>query len=224
MTETEAYVQRSSRTVAGLDSHGERPHRAGDYSFNNIGISSFFMLSSTMPDELRAEKGYYTVGGCGGNIAWHTENDMIDIADRDILLRDIKVYLAMTVPASPTPKSCRSTGGRQPTSSSRRSTKYQQAAGDGVRSCARRASAGLSLDKALDGFYAAVEAGQRAGRPANDGDPGPGAHPGADQLHARLRASGTIPAMPIPPLPTIALAAELERPSDRQGRLRQGRN
>ncbi len=39
------------------------------------------------------KKGYYAVGGCGGNIAWHTENDTLEIADRDILLRDIKVYL-----------------------------------------------------------------------------------------------------------------------------------
>ena len=51
------------------------------------------MLSSTMTPEKRAEKGYYAVGGCGGNIAWHTENDTIEIADKDILLRDIKVYL-----------------------------------------------------------------------------------------------------------------------------------
>ncbi len=50
------------------------------------------MLLSTMPKELLKEKGYYPVGGCGGNIAWHTENDTLDIADRDNLLRDLKVY------------------------------------------------------------------------------------------------------------------------------------
>jgi hypothetical protein len=71
----------------------ERPHQAGDYSFNNIGLPSFFMLSSTMPDALRAEKNYYDVSGCGANIAWHTENDTIEIADRDNLLRDMKIYL-----------------------------------------------------------------------------------------------------------------------------------
>ena len=60
-----------------------RPPQAGDYSFNNIGLSSFFMLSSTMPDALRQEKHYYDVSGCGGNIAWHTENDTLEIADRD---------------------------------------------------------------------------------------------------------------------------------------------
>jgi len=70
-----------------------RPPQAGDYSFNNIGLPSLFMLSSTMPDALREEKAYYDVSGCGGNIAWHTENDTLEIADRDILLKDMKIYL-----------------------------------------------------------------------------------------------------------------------------------
>ena len=33
------------------------------------------------------------MSGCGGNIAWHTENDTLEIADRDILLKDMKIYL-----------------------------------------------------------------------------------------------------------------------------------
>ncbi len=70
-----------------------RPPQAGDYSFNNIGLPSFFMLSSTMPEAVRREKNYYDVSGCGANIAWHTENDTIEIADRDILLTDMKIYL-----------------------------------------------------------------------------------------------------------------------------------
>jgi len=70
-----------------------RPPQAGDYSFNNIGLPSFFMLSSTMPEAVRHEKGYYDVSGCGANIAWHTENDQLEIADRDNLLTDIKIYL-----------------------------------------------------------------------------------------------------------------------------------
>lgn len=73
-------------------SEGIRPIRAGDISFNNLGISTFYMLSSTMPQELLEEKGYYTVGGCGGNIEWHTEGDTLEIADQEILLKDIKVY------------------------------------------------------------------------------------------------------------------------------------
>ena len=70
-----------------------RPPQAGDYSFNNIGLPSLFMLSSTMPDALRAEKGYYDVSGCGANIAWHTENDTMAIADPAILMTDMKIYL-----------------------------------------------------------------------------------------------------------------------------------
>jgi len=81
------------RDVTGVEPTWTRPLRAGDYSFNNLGLSGAFMLSSTMPDDLRAEKGYYPVGGCGANIAWHTEDDTLEIADRDHLLRDIRVYL-----------------------------------------------------------------------------------------------------------------------------------
>ena len=71
-----------------------RPPRAGDYSFNGIGLTGFYMLSSTMSEEAKAEKNYYPVGGCGANIEWHTEDDLIHILDKDILLRDIKMYAA----------------------------------------------------------------------------------------------------------------------------------
>jgi N-acetylated-alpha-linked acidic dipeptidase len=97
MKETEAYAQAVIRQVTGLPAQGERPHRAGDYAFNNIGVSSLMMLSSTMPQSLAAEKGYYAVGGCGGNIAWHTENDRLEIADRETMERDIRVYLGLVV-------------------------------------------------------------------------------------------------------------------------------
>lgn len=93
MAEATAWAGDIIRDVTGQDMQAERPVRAGDYSFNNIGLSGFFMLLSTMPDDLRAEKDYYAVGGCGGNIAWHTEDDTLEVADRDILLKDIKIYL-----------------------------------------------------------------------------------------------------------------------------------
>jgi N-acetylated-alpha-linked acidic dipeptidase len=80
--------------TAGMTPQPERPPRAGDYSFNGIGLSSFYMLSSTMSEEDRAAKQYYAVGGCGGNIAWHTEDDLMEIADKDNLLRDMRVYAA----------------------------------------------------------------------------------------------------------------------------------
>jgi N-acetylated-alpha-linked acidic dipeptidase len=94
MTEAVDLCQTAIRDATGQDSEMERPHQAGDYSFNNIGITSFYMLLSTMPPELAEEKGYYVVGGCGGNIAWHTENDTLEIADKDNLLRDLRVYIA----------------------------------------------------------------------------------------------------------------------------------
>ena len=74
-----------------------RPPQAGDYSFNNIGLPSLFMLSSTMPEALRREKNYYDVSGCGANIAWHTENDTIEIADKNILAVDMRIYLLATL-------------------------------------------------------------------------------------------------------------------------------
>ena len=93
MSEMQAHVTAVIEEVAGQSPVFKRPNQAGDYSFNNIGISSYYMLSSTMPEALRAEKGYYAVSGCGGNIAWHTENDTLVIADKDVLRRDIEIYL-----------------------------------------------------------------------------------------------------------------------------------
>lgn len=94
MSETVPLVDAAIRATTGITPRPERPPRAGDYSFNDIGLSSFYMLSSTMSEEDRAAKGYYAVGGCGGNIAWHTEDDLMEIADKDNLLRDMRVYAA----------------------------------------------------------------------------------------------------------------------------------
>jgi hypothetical protein len=208
MKETEAFAQRTIKAVTGLDAHGERPHRAGDYSFNNIGISSLMMLSSTMPDALRDEKGYYAVGGCGGNIAWHTENDTVEIADRGIMLRDIKVYLEIAggiADAEILPFDWRA----QLDEFVATVDAYQHAAGAGFDLGPAKA-ASLSLRRALAGFYADVEAGRVQPRSAND----------VIQRLARILVPINYtavsrfrhdPALPIPPLPTIALAAELER-------------
>ena len=94
MSEAHDFAARSVQDATGAGFTGERPHQAGDYSFNNIGISSLFMLLSSMPLERIDELGYYSVGGCGANIAWHTENDTLEIADKDNLLRDLRVYAA----------------------------------------------------------------------------------------------------------------------------------
>lgn len=79
--------------VTGAPYEEHFPHRAGDYSFDNLGITGFFMLSSNIPTEVRDERGYHEVGGCGGNSnAWHVSTDTLDKAGKDELIRDIRVY------------------------------------------------------------------------------------------------------------------------------------
>jgi hypothetical protein len=166
MPETWTMVKDVIEQVAGQTPQIARPHQAGDYSFNNIGISSFFMLSSTMPDDLRAEKGYYAVSGCGGNIAWHTENDTLDIADRDILLTDIKIYLASVlrvVNAAVLPVDWRATVDEF----ARTAATYAKAGGDLVDlSAVTGAIDGLGVS--LAAFYAAVDGGRVPADRAND--------------------------------------------------------
>jgi len=93
MPETEAFCTQAIQDTTGQTPGFMRPLRAGDYSFNNIGISSFYMLLSTIPADEKQRMGLYPVGGCGGNIAWHTEDDVLDIADKDNLINDLKVYI-----------------------------------------------------------------------------------------------------------------------------------
>jgi hypothetical protein len=92
MAEVEEFARQAIRDFTGLPATGRHPIRAGDISFNNLGISTFFMLSSTIPASLREKKGLYAVGGCGGNVEWHTEADTLEVADRGNLLRDMRLY------------------------------------------------------------------------------------------------------------------------------------
>jgi hypothetical protein len=103
MAEAESFAKDAIRDFTGQPSDGRYPLRAGDISFSNLGLSTFFMLSSTMSAAQRQEKGYYAVGGCGGNIEWHTEADTLDIADRERLLRDIRLYAGSTFRAANLP-------------------------------------------------------------------------------------------------------------------------
>ena len=54
MSETEPFVERVIRESPGITPQGERPPRAGDYSFNNIGLPAFYMLSL---DDVAGEAG-----------------------------------------------------------------------------------------------------------------------------------------------------------------------
>lgn len=207
MSETDAFIARAIEDVAGKPTFGERPHRAGDYSFNNIGISSYFMLSSTMTVAMREEKGYYAVGGCGGNIAWHTENDTLEIADQDILLRDIKLYLLSVF---------RNANAEILPFDWRETTKefletigtYQQQAGDRFDFSLSKQAA-EDLHAALETFYGGVSSGSIAPAAANAviQDLARILVPINFTREARFRHD---PALTVPPLPTISAASELD--------------
>ena len=97
MAEADRLCRSSIQDALGLSSQRVRPLRAGDYSFNQIGPTGLYMLLSNIPIEERTRRGYYAVGGCGGNIAWHTPDDLMPVADLDILRRDLAVYITTIV-------------------------------------------------------------------------------------------------------------------------------
>jgi N-acetylated-alpha-linked acidic dipeptidase len=224
MSETVPFVDAVVRATTGITPQPERPPRAGDYSFNSIGLSSFYMLSSTMAEADRAARGYYAVGGCGGNIAWHTEDDLMDIADRDNLLRDMRMYAAsvlrtLNAPLHPFDWTRTTAEFRQTLAG------YQQAAGDGVDFAPARAALD-ELDAALDEFYGDAPA-RGTGRTA-----------AARRFNAAQRRLGRLlipvnysrmpafwhdPAVNVPPLPDLAPAAGMARAAGnvaQQGMLR----
>ena len=97
MAEADSLCRSSIRDALGLSAERVRPLRAGDYSFNQIGPTGLYMLLSNIPIEERKRRGYYAVGGCGGNTAWHTPDDLMPVADLEILRRDLAVYLTTIV-------------------------------------------------------------------------------------------------------------------------------
>ena len=215
MSENHDYLAQVIKDVCGKELHSERPHRAGDYSFNDIGLSGYLMLSSAMTDAHREELGYYAVGGCGMNIAWHTENDTLEIADKDILLRDIKVYLLAVfrnANAEILPQDWRATAREfQETLAD-----YQAQAGDAFDFAKAQAAADSLLAK-LEGFYAGIEKGSVDPAAANT----------VIQEMARILVPLNFnrsdrfrhdPALTIPPLPAIEHATKIGSESaDLQG-------
>ena len=157
------------------------------------------MLSSTMPEELKKEKGYYAVSGCGGNIAWHTENDTLEIADREVLKRDIEIYLLSALRhanAEILPVDWRATMAEFRATI----TRYQEAAGDHFDLTPSRHAVD-QLDEALakltgttERINAVLQGLARILVPIN---------------YTREPRFRHDPAYTCPPLPTIAIAAEL---------------
>lgn len=226
MSETEDLVKRVVKDVTGQQASRKRPQRNSDYTFNNIGISACFMASSMMTDEKRAELGYYVVGGCGGNIAWHTEADTFEIADRDVLAKDIALYLeavSSVANAEFLPVDWRATAAEF----SATIAEYQDAAGDRF-DLAPAAQAAQALSDALDRFHAAIDAGTLDASAANP------VLKGLARIlipinYTRGPRFTHDPALNVPPLPAIVEATALDGVApDRMGfvttKLLRGRN
>jgi len=214
MSEADAFCRAAIRDATGQDASGERPHQAGDYSFNNIGITGFYMLLSTMPEALRRDKGYYAVGGCGANIQWHTEDDTMELVDYDILMNDLRVYvvsLLRVLNAPVHPFDFRLVAQEL----GRTLDGYQQQAGPAFDFGPARAALDR-LESDLEAFYGRVQELTR--RPVGD--------PAVQSACAAIRRLARIlvplnftregrfrhdPAVPIPPLPDLAPAAGLAR-------------
>ena len=207
MPETIPFATDAIRDLTGQEATTKRPNRSSDYTFNNIGISGFFMASSMLPEEVVKEKNYYYCGGCGGNIEWHTEDDTMEVADKDVLLTDIKLYLlavARVARAEVLPFDWRPVAreiGETVAS-------YQKAAGTRF-DFSPLAEDVERLGRRLDDFYSALDAGKVAAPVAN----------GVIQGLARVLIPADFtyqprfthdPAMVVPRLAAIAKAAELD--------------
>src|SRR2546426_11817826 len=68
MSEAEGIARAVIRDVTSQDSSGGRPLRAGDKSLSNIGGSTFYMLSCTIPKDMGKENKYYITRGRPGVI------------------------------------------------------------------------------------------------------------------------------------------------------------
>jgi len=206
--ECETALKTIVRDATGQETTAKRPQRNSDYTFNNIGISACLSASSMMPPEALAEHGYYVVGGCGGNIAWHTEDDTLEIADRDVLKKDIELYTTAVLHfanALVVPIDWRLTAAEFEATIGR----YQEAAGGRFDLGPSRAAL-AALSAALDRFYGAIEAGSIAAGAAN----------AAIRDLARILVPINFtrgprfqhdPALNIPQLPTIEPALRLGR-------------
>jgi hypothetical protein len=96
MPEMHGVVSGAIEDATGAPYSENRPRRAGDYSFNNLGVSGAFTLSSNIPADVRETMRWHTVGGCGGNAdAWHLSTDTIDKAGKPELVRDIRMYAVL---------------------------------------------------------------------------------------------------------------------------------
>jgi N-acetylated-alpha-linked acidic dipeptidase len=92
MAENVGFVKGVVRDVANREAEGKRPTQSSDFSFNHLGITGCFSASSRIPKAEIERRGYYYVMGNGGNLEWHTDDDLMPVASKEVLLKDIQVY------------------------------------------------------------------------------------------------------------------------------------
>lgn len=207
MSEGDSLCRSAIDDVCGKPTEEHRLHRAGDASFNNIGVTGLFMLSSNIPKEVREARDYHPVGGCGGNSnAWHLSTDTLDKADPDVLVRDIRVYatvLSRLLREDVVPLDFRHTVERHRTDI----VEYQDAAGDHFDLGPVQTDL-EALAEGLAEFYEAVESGDIQPTVANET---------LKRVERRLVRVNYVsegkfeqdPALNRPPYPRLAPVAEL---------------
>lgn len=101
MAETAGFAGRAIKEVADQELEYKRFGRAGDQSFNGIGLPSMFMSLSGQPaggpsGAVEEQMARLLGGGRGrsGGLGWwwHTTEDTMDKIDRDFLVRDASIY------------------------------------------------------------------------------------------------------------------------------------
>jgi hypothetical protein len=96
--ELQALAREALAAEAGQEFSGRRMSRAGDQSFWGIGVPAIFGNMSEQParpGEANASAAVFGGGerkGAGTGWWWHTPADTLDKLDRDILVRDTRIY------------------------------------------------------------------------------------------------------------------------------------
>jgi hypothetical protein len=208
MAENAGFVTGVVRDVAGKPASGKRPSQSSDFSFNNLGITGYFSSSSRIPQTEIKARGYYYVMGNGGNIEWHTNRDQLDVADPDILLQDIRVYMIAAfrnANATLLPYDWRALLGEF----SQTVGRYQQAAGD--RFDLTPVSQAIDgLDQQLARFTQAANAGQIPPTVANTALLALSRHL-VPLNYVRSTQFRRDLGLPAPPLPWLAVCMDLDR-------------
>lgn len=208
MAENIGFVKSVVRDAADREAEGKRPTQSSDFSFNHLGITGCFSASSRIPKAEIERRGWYYVMGNGGNLEWHTDDDRMPVASREVLLKDIQVYSLAVFRMATTellPFDWRALLKEFDETLKR----YAKAAGDRFDLQPAR-DAVAALDAALSHFAAAVDAKRVSPALANETTLALSRLlvPLNYQRGTRWRRDL---GLTVPPLPALGIAAELDR-------------